>query len=135
MNLTRGPRLNGLLRPSARRLKLEGVVLLALYASPFFVGGVAYWGRLEYVLRFFGISAALAVVAMVGYRWPRLGGVILILPSLVSGVLVIPLALLFEPGVGGVVVLLLFFGTPFVAGLLFLMAGRRARRVEGRGHP
>jgi hypothetical protein len=71
-------------------------------------------------------SAALVSVALVSRRWPRLAGLILVLPNSLAGIILVPFALDVGGAAAGILILfLLFFAIPFAAGLLFFLARRR----------
>lgn len=105
-------------------MKLAGLVVLALYAA-FWFAVEAYYAIANGDFRNFLFVALLVVVGLVGVRWPRLGGVILIVPSLGGGLLFVPFAYSFDPALG--MLFLLIFAFPLVAGLLLFTAGWRAR--------
>lgn len=111
-------------------LKLAGFAIVAVYAVPWFVYGVAATQRDQQEdngLWLIAFSGALVAVGFLGLRLPVLAASILIVPSVLLWLLVLAWG---GPSAGALFLLLL--GAPLAAGALFVLARFHTRRVVGR---
>lgn len=113
------------------RLKISGLVVAALPIAGFtlFAMGEAgaeegWWSHLAQV-------AAVAVLLLVAWRWPRLGGTILILAGLAFSALI--LAEAGESTQTRVLTAGVFFAPVAVSGVLFAIAGQCAASERRSG--